>query len=128
MIGKAEWFSRRKYTGWGLTPKTWQGWVYVLVMILPFVAINYLPIQNKTIFMISWALISIADFIHMMFTLKKDERETKIEALAERNATYAIIAILTIGIGYEVAVSAIKKVIAVDPFIIAALIAGVLAK
>ena len=128
MIGKPEWFQRRKYGGWGLTPRTWQGWVYIAVMILPFIAIRYLPIENKTIYMLIWAAIFVADFVHMMFTLKKDERETKIEALAERNATYAMVVILTMGVAYEVAVSAIKKVVAVDPFIIAAIIAGLLAK
>jgi len=26
MIGNPEWFQRRKYGGWGIFPKTWQGW------------------------------------------------------------------------------------------------------
>lgn len=33
MIGKKEWF-RKKTFGWGLTPKTWQGWVYVAVLLV----------------------------------------------------------------------------------------------
>ena len=34
VLAKPEWFGRRKYTGWGLTPKTWQGWAYVLGFIV----------------------------------------------------------------------------------------------
>ena len=30
MFGKPQWF-REKKLGWGLTPVTWQGWVYALV-------------------------------------------------------------------------------------------------
>lgn len=30
MFGKPEWFKKKKW-GWGLTPITWQGWVYTLV-------------------------------------------------------------------------------------------------
>lgn len=33
MIAQKEWFGRRKYTGWGVTPKTWQGWVYIAVAV-----------------------------------------------------------------------------------------------
>jgi len=39
MFGKPEWFRPKRF-GWGLTPITWQGWVYTaiwsLVMIVPF--------------------------------------------------------------------------------------------
>ena len=32
MFGKPHWFRPKRF-GWGLTPVTWQGWVYVLVWI-----------------------------------------------------------------------------------------------
>jgi hypothetical protein len=42
MFGKPQWF-RPKTIGWGLTPITWQGWVYTVVwaavMIVPFVGL-----------------------------------------------------------------------------------------
>jgi len=42
MFGKASWF-REKRIGWGLTPVTWQGWVYTLVwtavLLVPFYAL-----------------------------------------------------------------------------------------
>jgi hypothetical protein len=31
MIGNPEWFTYRIF-GWGVAPKTWQGWVYVAVV------------------------------------------------------------------------------------------------
>ena len=30
MFGKPEWFAKKKL-GWGLRPKSWQGWVYTLI-------------------------------------------------------------------------------------------------
>ncbi len=42
MFGKPEWF-RPKSFGWGLTPITWQGWLYTAawsaVMIVPFIGL-----------------------------------------------------------------------------------------
>jgi hypothetical protein len=39
MFGKPDWFVPKKF-GWGLTPVTWQGWVYAfgwaLAIVLPF--------------------------------------------------------------------------------------------
>ena len=32
IIAKLEWFGPRKYTGWGLSIKTWQEAVYIAVM------------------------------------------------------------------------------------------------
>ena len=32
MIGKSEWFNLRKYGGWGINPKTWQGYIYALLI------------------------------------------------------------------------------------------------
>ena len=35
MIAKPEWFNQRKYSGWGVTPRSWQGWAYTLAIIVP---------------------------------------------------------------------------------------------
>ncbi|MFA6095151.1 MAG: hypothetical protein WC757_04710 [Candidatus Paceibacterota bacterium] len=130
MIGKPQWFARRKYTGWGFTPSTWQGWVYLLVIIIPFVLLQSLPIGDnlKLILGIVWAVIFIADFIDIMIHLKKDERDRLHEALAERNALWVIIAVLITGIGFQTAVGVASGVVRVDPIILIALIAGVIAK
>lgn len=33
MMGRPEWFARRS-VGWGMTPVTWQGWLYAFVWLL----------------------------------------------------------------------------------------------
>ncbi|MCA9269234.1 MAG: hypothetical protein KDA41_12220 [Planctomycetales bacterium] len=33
MFGKPEWFKPKTF-GWGLTPVTWQGWVYTLIWLI----------------------------------------------------------------------------------------------
>lgn len=130
MIGKPEWFRRRKYTGWGLTPVTWQGWAYTLCAILPIVLIVSTPVVNKTqiVLAIVWALLVCADFVHITLHLPKDERDRIHEAIAERNALWVILAALVIGIFYQGASGAIHGVVLIDPVIIVALVAGTLAK
>jgi len=122
---------RRKYTGWGFTPKTWQGWVYIIIMILPFIIIteigNFGKIQLT--FMIIWAIIFAADFIHILLNLKMDERERIHEAIAERNALWIIILVLGLGLAYQAASGiASQNNFTVDPVILIALVAGLLAK
>ena len=131
MLGKPAWFQRRKYGGWGIYPKTWQGWVYIVVAIAVFVLIQYLPIANiqtKTIAMLVVAAIIVLDIIHIMVRLPMDERDRIHEAIAERNALWAILAALAAGIGWQAATSAISNNIQIDPVIIVALVAGLIAK
>jgi len=131
MLGKPSWFMRRKYTGWGFTPKTWQGWVYILVMILPFIIITELGKFGKAglIFMIIWGIIFVVDFVHILLNLKMDERERIHEAIAERNALWIIITVLVIGLVYQAAVGvAAQNAFKADPVILIALVAGLLAK
>jgi cobalamin synthase len=130
MIGRPEWFERRKYGGWGISPKTWQGWVYIFVMLLPIVVVKYLGFDRQTIFIYFgfWLLVFFLDVLDIMARLKKDERETHIEAIAERNSSWAMVAVLTIGIGYQVAAGAVSGEMIVDPFLLAALLAGAIAK
>ena len=131
MIGKPEWFTRRKYLGWGVMPKTWQGWAYVAIAGIPIFAFQYTKFWSEKTRMIAigiWAVILIADFFDIMIRMKKDEREKIHEAIAERNAMWAMIIVLTAGVGYEIASSAVNQAIKVDPFIIAALLAALIAK
>jgi hypothetical protein len=131
MFGKPEWFTRRKYTGWGLTPKTWQGWAYILVFAAPLILIpeaTFLPGDMKVAAMLAWALIGCLDILDIMAKLKKDEREVQIEAIAERNSAWAMVAAIVIGIGYQVSSSIASKTMAVDPFLLAVLMAGLFAK
>ncbi len=60
MLGKPEWFERRKYSGWGLTPKTWQGWAYIALMALPVLVMPVIPAsaQWATYLIYAWLLIA----------------------------------------------------------------------
>ncbi|MFH0798189.1 MAG: hypothetical protein V1906_02135 [Candidatus Woesearchaeota archaeon] len=131
MIGKPEWFKRRKYTGWGIMPKTWQGYVYIAVMILPFLFFHALPYWSTKIRMIVtivWAVILGIDVIHIMIKMKKDERERMHEAIAERNALWFMLMALVIGIAYETISNAASQKVYVNPFMAAAVIGAVIVK
>lgn len=131
MFAKTQWFQKRKYGGWGLTPKTWQGWVYVLGFVAVMAIIQSLGFINEEVKKIVSGLVIglfILDILRIMFQLKKDELEVQFEAIAERNASWAMVVVLTAGILYQVLISATKDIYAVDPFLIMALVIGVLAK
>jgi hypothetical protein len=131
MIGRPEWFKRRKYGGWGLTPETWQGWAYIILILGPFAIFQSLPYWDTATRIkvtIGWLTILLADTVHIMMNLDKDERETKIEALSERNAAYAMVGFLIIGILYQALTSALAQKFVVDPFLAIALLGGILAK
>lgn len=93
MIGKSKWFNVRKYSGWGLTPSCWQGWIYILAFIIPIALISNLNIDSnyKNIFSIIIVGILIIDTLHMMSQIKKDEREKLHEAIADRNALWFLL-------------------------------------
>ena len=131
MFGKAEWFMRRKWLGWGLYPVVWQGWAYIAIFVILIFGTQYLPIHQtgQMIALGVVALLLVLDTIVMMAKLKKDERETLHEALAERNALWAILAILAAGVAYQAATSLVQnKTLFVDPVIIAAVVGGLIAK
>lgn len=93
MIGNPKWFNVRKYSGWGLTPNCWQGWVYILAYIIPVVIISNLNINlhSKNIFIFIIIGILIVDTLHLMTQIKKDERERLHEAIADRNALWFLL-------------------------------------
>ena len=130
MIGKYEWFRRRKYTGWGFTPVTWQGWVYVIVAILPFILLTSGAVnQTRIVFIVIWAVVVSFDFINIIIHLPKDERDRMHEAIAERNALWVIVTVLAIGVGYQAASGVVSgEIFKVDPFILVALLTGLVAK
>jgi len=133
MIGKSEWFGRRKYTGWGLTPKTWQAWAYLGIMVAPIIIIQ--PVQSlsvdlKMLFTLIWVGIFAIDFVDIMIKVNKtsDEREKIHEAMADRNALWSILLVIVLGIAYQAAQSVITQGFKVDPVIIIALLVGTIAK
>lgn len=131
MIGKPEWFQRRKYGGWGITPKTWQGWVYVAVILIPFAIFQALPYWSnaeRIYITIGWIVFLLFDVVHIMIAMKRDEREYKIEAISERNAAWAMILVLAIGVLYQAITSALNETLRVDWFLVAALFGGLIVK
>jgi len=131
MFGNPKWFERRKYGGWGLHPKTWQGWAYILIMVLPYIIFQSLPYWDeltRTYVTIGWVLFLSIDMVHIMMNLDKDEREYKIEAISERNAAWAMVLVVTIGLMYQVITSAINKTFYVDWFLVVALFGGMIVK
>jgi hypothetical protein len=130
MIAQTSWFNRRKYTGWGLTPKTWQGFLYVGIIVIVEILIQSLPLGDglKMGLTIVWvALISI-DVLHVMASIKMDEREQKIEAITERNASWAMVSALVIVLLYVTTIGSNLKGTELMPVLIFPLIAGVTVK
>jgi hypothetical protein len=102
----------------------------MLVFIAIVACIQFLPVSPRTriIATIAAAAIVCIDVILMMIRIKKDERETAHEAIAERNAAWIMVAIIGVGVAYEAAASAVHGIFAVDPFLLAAVAGGLLAK
>ncbi|MDX9971045.1 MAG: hypothetical protein RBS56_04040 [Candidatus Gracilibacteria bacterium] len=131
MIGKKEWFRRRRYGGWGIAPSKWQGWVYIAVVIGIFVLIQNLPLgdtKNNLIANAIFAVVVIADCLEIMFRLPMDEREKLHEAKAERNALWVMLTILIVGVFYETGMGLNTGIIEIDPVIIIAIIGATVVK
>ncbi|MFH1132925.1 MAG: hypothetical protein V1735_00375 [Nanoarchaeota archaeon] len=95
MIGKPEWFTYRIF-GWGLRPKTWQGWVYILAWLGLFGIWYVLPLEGfaRQAAFIAILGIGILDVLVMMLQLDKvhDERQRMHQLVIERNCSYAALA------------------------------------
>jgi len=102
MIGKAHWFKHRTF-GWGVAPKTWQGWVYVAIAAFLLAGTLSMGINDSTkmwIFAIIM-VIFVVDVLVIMTQLPKvtDERENFHQLVIERNCSFAaIVALLAIAI------------------------------
>lgn len=130
-MDRTKWFTRRKYGGWGLTPKTWQGWVYVLVIMIPIFVISFIPTLNETqrlVGILAWLAIVLFDVSYIMVNMDKDEREVIHEAIAERNALYGILFVLIISLLYKMISAAFNEEIFIDWWIMTALFVGTLIK
>jgi hypothetical protein len=120
MIGKPEWFRYRIF-GWGLAPKTWQGWVYVAAMagVLGFVTATTLTAAVKPwIFGIVFGVF-ILDVIHIMTQMPKvsDERENYHQLIIERNCSFAAIgALIAVALYQSYQNRAVLEAGAVMPF------------
>ena len=131
MFARREWFSRRKYGGWGVTPKDWRGIAYFIIMIGSlFIIQAILPlteIQRVYVSMV-WLFILLIDIVPIMITVEKDEMEKRAEAISDRNAAWAMVFILLIGLLYEMVLGIQEETVRINWFILGALIMGALAK
>ena len=111
MIGNPQWFEPRKF-GWGIRPKTWQGWLYVAGMLLIPLLVWFIPstLSFTTKFFIfdCWLLLVVADTTDIMIRMPKDERTQLHEALAERNVSRFIVVALAIWLVLLIASAAIS--------------------
>ena len=131
MLGKSQWFSRRKYGGWGIRPATWQGWCYVAAMIAPAILINAVDAvseSQKNLLLGAWVVFVLLDTLDIMAHLDKDERSQLHEAVAERNAAWYMVAVLTAGFAYRLWEQASEGAAAIDPVLAAALFGAVIVK
>jgi cobalamin synthase len=102
MIGKVHWFKYRTF-GWGLAPKTWEGWVYVAVAAFLIAGTFAMGVTDSTkmwLFAIIMTIF-IVDILVIMTKLPKvsDERENYHQLVIERNCSFAaIVALLAIAL------------------------------
>lgn len=102
MIGKPEWFTYRKF-GWGIAPKSWQGWAYLGTVALLLGFTTAIGINNAIMPWLFGAIITllVLDVIHIMTKLPQvhDERENIHQLIIERNCSFAaIVALLAVAL------------------------------
>lgn len=97
MIGKPEWFTYRIF-GWGVRPRTWQGWAYLAAVATSMGLIKLLPIANAIRMWCFGSLVGLVvlDVILIMTQLDKvhDEREKLQQMIIERNCSFAAVVAL----------------------------------
>ncbi|KYC52770.1 MAG: hypothetical protein AMQ74_00619 [Candidatus Methanofastidiosum methylothiophilum] len=131
IIAKPEWFTRRKYGGWGLGIKTWQGAVYIAAMMAALIALIQLAgesVETKLLVTGVWMVFLLVDVFDVMWKLKKDERERMHEAIAERNAAWGMMIVLTLGIFVDIMYNVMNDRFYVNPFLVGSLAVGVIIK
>jgi hypothetical protein len=79
MFGKPEWF-REKTWGWGLTPITWQGWVYtaiwVTVMVIPYLyLLRWERWPEAHIWLTAWVIALVWDVKQIIDAKRRPERD-----------------------------------------------------
>lgn len=130
MIARAEWFNRRKYTGWGLIPKTWQGVLYIFIIagILAFIISFSIDETLKIVLAGIWTIFIVVDVLRLMASIKLDEREQKIEAIAERNASWAMVASTTLSMVFATTLGKELKGADLIPALIFPIVVGMIVK
>ena len=104
MIGRTEWFTYR-LAGWGLAPRTWQGWVYIAGAVALFAILSALPLPEKPKIILMGTLggVFLLDVLVIMAQLGKvhDERDRLHQLIIERNCSFAAVFALVGAMGYQ---------------------------
>lgn len=104
MIAKKEWF-RPRIMGWGLRPVVWEGWVYIAIAVLLFLAALNLPINDIAKITIAGIIMAVflIDSIIVMFQMYKglDERQRKHQQIIETSVSYAAVGAIMVVAIYE---------------------------
>jgi len=98
---------------------------------VPLIVFHILPFWNtltRIVVTAAWALLVIIDTVDIMIKMKKDERERIHEAVAERNALWGMLIVIVAGIFYDIVTNALQERIYVNPFLIGALVVGLIIK
>ena len=77
MIGRPDWFTKKNF-GIGIRPKSWQGWVYILIAIALILFTrwqsywDWSDLIRNTVTVVLVAVVVI-DAIHIMYVLNKNK-------------------------------------------------------
>jgi len=104
MLGKPEWFTYRT-AGWGLAPRTWQGWVYIAVFFALWALVSLLPLAPGVRSALSFSLVGllVLDAISIWAQMGRhhDEREKLHQLIIERNSSLAAVFAVLAAMIYE---------------------------
>jgi Kef-type K+ transport system membrane component KefB len=127
MIGKPEWFKPRKL-GWGLGVRKFEGILYIIVVAFIYGALFASPLGTnlKTAAAVVFTAVIIIDLLHIMYVVYSnlDEREERHQLVAERNASFTAVALITIYLLYVLINAALTET--APPFIEIIIPVGVL--
>jgi hypothetical protein len=104
MLGRPEWFTYR-LMGWGLAPRTWQGWVYIAAFMGVWGLIRLLPLAHGVRDALSFTVLGllVIDVISIWAQMGKhhDEREKLHQLIIERNCSVAAVFAVLAAMVYE---------------------------
>ncbi len=104
MLGRPEWFTYRT-AGWGLAPRTWQGWVYILCFIAAWVLISLAPLREDVRNALSFTIVGllVIDVISIWAAMGRhhDERERLHQLIIERNCSVAAVFAVVAAMVYQ---------------------------
>ena len=127
MFARAEWFTSRS-TGWGVAPRTWQGWAYLLVFTAIFIALAGSPLSEtaKQILMGFLGAFILVDIVAVWVRMGRhqDERFRMHQLIIERNCSFAAVFSVIAVIGFRIYGS--QNTLRADSFPFDPLLLGVL--